>query len=137
MSPRRGWAADHGVVPLEVVILTPVVIGVLAVIIYSGRQQSAQLEVEAAAQATARSISLARDPHAAEPAARAEGEATLAASTVRCDSTEFAIRVDTDQVEVTVRCQVPMGDLTGVIPVGSQTIVATATDVLDVWREHP
>lgn len=122
---------------LEVVILAPVVLLILAVIIYAGRRQAAAGDLEAAAQTGARTISIARDPHAATDAAQTAARDTVDVGSVRCQSLSFSATIDDETVTVNVACQVATRDLIGVIPVGSVRITATATEVLDVWRERP
>ncbi len=107
-------------------------------LIFGGRRQAAINDLGAAAQTGARTISIARDPQAAVGAAQAAADATLEVGSVRCASSTFAAEVGVEEVTVTVACQVALADLTTVLPLpGTVTLTASATEVIDTWRERP
>lgn len=134
---RGQLRSDDGFSALEVVILVPLVIALFGLLIFGGRRQAALNDVDAAAQAGARTISLARDPAAAVGAAEADATAMLDTGSVRCRTLQFDAAIGADQVTVTVGCQVDATDLTSVLPVpGSVTLTGHATEVFDRWRER-
>lgn len=135
-SDVRRDGRDYGSVALEVVVLAPVILALLAVLAYAGRLQAARADVEAAAQSAARTISIARDPYAAIGDAQADATAT-AGSGEPCDSLTLTATVGEDAVTVELSCVLPPGELTRLIPIGPRTITGGATEPRDVWREEP
>lgn len=137
MAPRPVRSGrECGSVALEVVVLAPVILALLAVLVYAGRVQAARADVEAAAQSAARTISIARDPYAAIADAQADATAT-AGSGAPCESLSLSATVGDDAVTVDLTCVLPPGELTRLIPVGPRTITSSATEPRDVWREEP
>jgi Flp pilus assembly protein TadG len=143
---RAGPRADEGSAALELVVLAPVLLVLLALIIAAGRTSIAQSSVDAAARDAARQASLALNPQAAQQAGLASARQALAADGLDC-VTE-SVRVDTGgansgfgllpgtpaQVSATVSCQVPLSDLFLPGLPGVHTMTATFSSPLDVYR---
>jgi Flp pilus assembly protein TadG len=135
---RLAAADDAGSSTAQAVLVTPLLVAVLMFVVLCGRLVSAQIDLQAAASAAARSASIARS----EPAARAEADRTardtLAARGVTCQ--QVTVTVSTGglrpggAVTVTVACTVPLADLALLAVPGSRTVQASATSPVDVWR---
>jgi Flp pilus assembly protein TadG len=133
---RRAWD-DGGSVTVELVIVAPVFALLLAFVVTVGRTQSSRADVEAAAQAAARAITISRLPHGAVQAARADAEASLPVGTATCRSMGWDAQVTAERAVVTVSCTIDLSDA-GMLPVpASYTVSATADEVFDVHRESP
>ena len=135
MRRGRGERGDAG--PLEVVILVPAVLLLFALVVAYGRTTQADTKVEHAAAVGAR----------AAAAAQTQGGGEARAAAVATDSIEQAglscapsVSVGGDyrpggRVTVTVSCVASLGDLIGLgLPLGSRTLTATASEVIDVTR---
>jgi Flp pilus assembly protein TadG len=143
---RPNAGADEGSAALELVVLAPVLLVLLALIIAAGRTSIAQSSVDAAARDAARQASLALDPQAAQQAGLASAQQALQADGLDC-VTE-SVLVDTGgtdsgfglapgtpaQVAATVSCQVPLSDLFLPGLPGVHTMTATFSSPLDVYR---
>ena len=132
----RGDRGDSG--PLEVVILVPVVLLLFALVVAYGRTTQADTKVEHAAAVGARAAAAAQTagwragPGRGRRHARAWPRPDWAAAP--------SVSVGGDyrpggRVTVTVSCVASLGDLTGLgLPLGSRTLTATASEVIDVRR---
>jgi Flp pilus assembly protein TadG len=140
-------AATHrqrGSVTLELAILGPALLALLALVIAAGRITTTGGAIEAAARDAARQASIARDPATAETSARAAATDTLsqqnlhcAALTVRVDTTGFATPIGTPaQVTARVTCVVALADLAVPGMPGSKTLRAQFASPLDRYRER-
>lgn len=126
---------DRGSVTVELVLAAPVFALLLALVVTVGRTQSARADVEAAAHASARTITLARDPAAARTHARADAAARLPVGSATCRTMGFDTHLTPARAEVTVSCTVDLASA-GMLPVpGTYTVTATADEVFDVHRE--
>jgi Flp pilus assembly protein TadG len=134
-DPERGDAA------LELIILAPVLLALIALVIAAGRISIARGSVDAAARDAARQASLARSPGEARIAAELSAQAALRQDGLDCtpavsvDTYGFSVQVgEPAQVRATVSCQVPLSDL--VVPglPGSVTLSYTFTSPLDPYR---
>jgi len=128
---------------LELAIIAPVLLALLALIVMGGRFAMASTAITGVAGAAARDASLARNPAAARAAATLTALATLAdqnlhcqgAPTVRVDTTGFAARPGTPaSVSVDVTCVVAVNEL-GVpgLPI-TRTVHERAVSPLDPSR---
>lgn len=139
-EPERGSAS---MVALVVFVL-PVTVAFLAVLFFMARMTSAQMVADAAAAEAARAASIAGT--AQQAAVDAESIATVmladqdlncTSSDVSTDTSGFAAPAGTPaSTSVTVTCVVPLSDLMLPGVPGSQTVTATATSVLDTYRER-
>ena len=133
---------ERGSVALEMAIVAPALLGVIALMIFGGRYALATQTVNAAAAGAARAASIERTSAAAKSAASATAIATLSNQDLRCVSTQ--VDVDTSgfttevgqaaTIQATVTCEVSMAGLVG-MP-GSLTLTASATSPLDMYRER-
>lgn len=129
---RRG---ERGSVSVELAILAPLFGLLLAAVVLVGRVQSARADIEGAARAAARDLSLARDPDAVLADIRTDAESTLRVGSPTCRTLTFTPTISQDEVSVTLSCEVDL-QAAAVLPVpGSMTVSASATEVVDRYRE--
>ncbi|QGK70298.1 pilus assembly protein [Allosaccharopolyspora coralli] len=110
---------DTGATSIELAVLTPVVLLVLALVIAGARIVTAHAALDHAVTAAARSASLARSPTTAVSTARDTALHGLADQALHChghttqvDTSGFGTRAGTTgRVTVTLDCPVPLGDL--------------------------
>src|SRR4051794_19985731 len=132
---------DTGSSTAELALLTPLLIGLLLLVVLCGRLVSAQLDVDAAAHGAARAASISRSVPAAVADARRTALDTLAAQDLACH--DPTVTVDTAglrpgaAVTVTVSCTVPLSDLALIAVPAHRTITATSTSPVDLWRTEP
>jgi hypothetical protein len=125
-----------GSIAVELVILAPLVGLLLAGVVLVGRVQSTRADIEGAARAAARDLSMARDVRAAIPDARGLVDSMLQVGSSSCRRASLRTEITAVDVSVTVVCQVGLRDV-AVLPVpGSMTISATATEPVDQHVEH-
>jgi Flp pilus assembly protein TadG len=141
--PADGSSAEAGSAALELAIATPAVLLVLLLIVASGRMSTAHSQVQEAARDAARAGSLQRTLPAAVAAAQAATDLAFAGQQVHCTSRDTTTTGSFEtpgvggSVHVTVRCEVPLSDLS-VLPLpGSRTVTAESTEVLDIYRGGP
>lgn len=135
---------DRGSMTLELVILSPALLVLLALTIVAGRIEIAAGAVEQASAAAARAASLARTPAAADPAARAAANDSLADQNLHCvrldislDTGGFAVPVGQPaQVAVTISCDVDLSALAVPGIPGAKTLSARTVSVLDQYRSR-
>ncbi|MBA3019659.1 TadE family protein [Propionicimonas sp.] len=135
-------AGERGSAALEMAIVAPAILAVIALMIFAGRYALATQTVNAAAASAARAASIERTASAAKSSAAATASATLLNQDLRCASTQ--VDVDTSgfatavgqaaMVRATVTCDVSMAGLIG-MP-GSLSLTASATSPLDNFRER-
>lgn len=141
-NPDAARPADAGSVTLELSILAPAVLVLLALVVVAGRLSIAHQEVDHAAQTAARAATLARDPatatSTATSAARREldtGDLHCATVRVTVDTSGFAVPVGRPaSVTATVTCTVSLSGLAVPGIPGSRQVTATATSPLDTYR---
>lgn len=127
-----------GSVSVELVLLTPVFLAVLALIVGAGRLDDAHGQLVGAARDAARAASQATSPGAATAAATATANGDLAGTacrtaTVRTDTARFAAG---GTVSVHITCAVALADVApgGLFP-GHKSMTATATAPIDTYRQ--
>jgi Flp pilus assembly protein TadG len=126
---------DHGSATVELVLAAPVFALLLAFVVTVGRTQSSRADVEAAAHAAARAITLDRQPEAAIARARADAQATVRIGSPTCRTMGWETEITEERATVTVSCTIDLSDA-GMLPVpASYTVSATADEVFDVHRE--
>ena len=127
-------AGERGSATLELVVLTPVLVGLLLLVVAAGRLVDARNAVVGAARSAARAASTARTADQARREATAIAEARSRPGP-RCG--HLAVDVDTSAfrsggtVTATVTCSVALTDLVGLRLPGSRTLTARATEPLD------
>lgn len=139
---RRSVPSERGSITVEVAILGPALLVLLALLVMAGRVQTNGAGIEQAARAAARDASIARTADAARAAAESAAARELAdtgclASDVRTDTSGFAtITSQVAAVTVTVTCTVPLSDLAAPGIPGHRTVTASATSPIDRYRER-
>jgi hypothetical protein len=137
--------ADAGSAALELVVLAPVLLGLLALVIAAGRVSIAQGSVDAAARDAARQASIAMNPYAAQTAGQASARAALHGDGLDC--TPLLITIDVTDflttrpgqpgiVSATVKCNVPLADLYLPGLPGTEMMRFTFASPLDVYRSR-
>ena len=130
--------------PLEMVILVPVMLALVALVVAFGRTTTAGSDVEFAARVGARAAAQANTAGGARARAEQVVSATLADSGLTC--VDQWISVDAGdlrpggRVSVTVSCTVSLDDVANLqLALGSRTMTATASEVIDRNRGegHP
>ena len=138
-TARRGAAGEAGAVATELVLLTPLLIVILLFVVALGRLAGARLEVDGAAAQAARAASIARDPATATAMAAQAATAALGSDHVTCGHlgvvTDTAAFAPGGEVTVTVTCTVDLADLTGLRLPPAESITASATSVVDTYRQ--
>jgi Flp pilus assembly protein TadG len=144
----RGRRGDAGSAALELVVLAPVLLVLLALVIAAGRTSIAQSSVDAAARDAARQASLALNPAAAQQAGLASARQALQDDGLDCvtenvvvdtggPSAGFGLAPGTPaSVSATVSCAVPLSDLFLPGLPGAHTMTSTFSSPLDVFRER-
>ncbi len=133
---------DRGTVPLEIAVLMPAVVALIALAFVVGRQSVAQGAVDLAAHDAARAASLSRTAAAAQSRANAAAQDTLGLQGQAC--AELTVVVDTSQfaqpvgqpasVSVTVACLVSYTDIAVPgMPTG-RVVTSTFVSPLDQYR---
>ena len=141
-----GWprGSDGGSASLELVLLTPALMGLLGLLILAGRVALASNSVEQVADEAARSASISRTAAGARRAADDGARRALAQQNLRCsavtvtlDTTGFTVPVGVPaRVRATVTCTVNLSDLALPGFPGARTVTATAISPLDTYRER-
>ena len=128
---------ERGSVSVELAILAPLVGILLAAVVLVGRVQIARADVEGAARSAARELSIARDPYASVEEVRSGLDSTLRVGSPSCRELSFTPTIGTTEVSVTLTCTVDLQEA-AVLPVpGSMAISASASEIVDVYREDP
>lgn len=127
---------ERGSATLELVVLTPVLVGLLLLVVAAGRIVDARSTLVGAARSAARAATTARSPEQARRAATAITESRSRAGP-HCG--HLAIALDTSAfraggtVTATVTCTASLTDLVGLSLPGSRTLTASATEPLDTF----
>lgn len=139
MTPVRPTAPRQaGSAALELVIIVPLLLLVLALGVGGGRLALARAQVDSVAGQAARAASMARSPGAAAYLAGETADSALSDTGLACVSDSTS--VDTSDfgpggsVRVTVTCVAALGHLLPGALVGSHSISATASAVIDRFR---
>ncbi|GAA1026193.1 hypothetical protein GCM10009557_03030 [Virgisporangium ochraceum] len=139
MTPRR---RDDGSVSVELAILMPAFLVLIALAVVVGRQAVAQSAVDLAAHDAARAASLSRSAAVAEDRATDAARQTLARQNLGC--VELTVTVDVDgfavpvgqpaSVGVRVACEVTFEDVAMPGVPGSRVLTASFESPLDRYR---
>lgn len=137
-----GFWSDRGSATLELAVLAPGLILLIALIALAGRYAIADGAVDQAAAEAARAASLQRTPSAGRDAAAEVARSALTEQGLSCLRTEIDVDVSglrappgqRGRVAVTVRCPLRVADLP--LPVPAITLAATAVSPVDTYRER-
>ncbi|MGB7979675.1 MAG: TadE/TadG family type IV pilus assembly protein [Candidatus Nanopelagicales bacterium] len=138
MTPR--WRAEAGSLNLELVILAPAILFILALVIAGGRVVIADQAVTQAAAQAARDAALQPTQTAATATARSQAASVLDGQGLGCAPQAVTVNAaalsapagQPGTVRVTVRCTVKWSDL-GLPGPGTRTLAATGTAPVDTW----
>ncbi|HMJ78500.1 MAG TPA: TadE family protein [Iamia sp.] len=138
-SDSGGGHAERGAATVEMVLLTPLFLAVLAFLVLAGRLSTVSADVAAASRDAARAASLASTYSAAVDAAEETATGSLARQDVTCRNLTVELGdpstfVAGGEVEVRVACEVLLGDVALPGLPGSRIVGRTSTEVIDRWR---
>jgi Flp pilus assembly protein TadG len=138
------WRNDTGSFTLELTVLAPALLALLALVVAAGRIEIAGGAIDGAARDAARAASLARTAPAAQAAAQSTARASLISQHLNCraltvtvDTHGFASSLGTPSaVRVQVSCDVALSDVALPGLPGSRHLQASFTSPLDPYRSH-
>ncbi len=145
---RPPWSrcgrGDRGMsISVELALLLPALVVIIALFIGAGRLALARISVQQWADSAARTATLARDASSAQSRAHAVVTSDAAGSGLRCAG-GWGLTVDTaaftlppgreGSVHVTVRCPVTLGDLLLPGVPGTVLVEGSAASTLDRYR---
>ena len=139
MTSRR--FSERGSMSVELVVLTPVLIGCILTIAGGARFVEAEDQVESAASIAARAASLEATPESAAAAGRLAAERALQDRGRSC--VDLDVEIDTTAfsaggaVQTRVTCRTSLEDLAGFGLPGSKTFTASAVAPLEEHRVLP
>lgn len=141
-TTRNARIDERGAASVELVILVPAVILMLALLIAGGRLWFARATVVEAAQSAARAASLERSSGAAHSAGTQAGNRVLATDGLTCaadsvavDTSAFNVPVGTPAtITASITCDVPFADLALPGMPGSITVRSQGAAALDTYR---
>jgi Flp pilus assembly protein TadG len=126
---------DRGSVAVETAILAPALLAVMALVVVVGRVGNSKLDLDAAAQSAARTVSMARSPADAVAGAEAAARSTLRVGSATCRDWTFDAAITTSDVTVEISCAVDLS-AASMLPVpGTAVLTTTASQVIDRYRE--
>jgi Flp pilus assembly protein TadG len=127
---------DRGSVSVELVILTPVFALMLALVLLVGRTQSSRTDIEAAAHAAARTITLSREPATAAELAHDATAERLDVGSPSCRSLGWEVDITPEDATVTLTCAVDLSEA-ALLPVsGVVSVSASSTEPFDRYTER-
>jgi len=138
-SPAPSHAArERGSVALELVLVTPLVLVLIAFVVFCGRVARAEAIVRDAASAGARAASLRQRPSAARADALSAVQANLAGHRTTCPAPQISIDISSlrpgGQVAVQVVCEPSLSDLALLGLPGTRRVSERSVEVVDVRR---
>lgn len=142
MIRRRFWSRvrdDSGSAPVELVIMTPLIVMLVGLALFTGRVGTTKQDVISASRDAARAAAARQFPGPATADGEAAAAQTLAARNVSCAT--LSVVIDTSRltpggsVTSTVSCVVNLADVTTLLALpGTVTIEASSTVVVDRYR---
>jgi len=133
-APGRVLRGDRGSMSAEVVVVTPLLVLLVLLVLAMGRVALLQGDVDAAARDAARAASVERTAGGASAAAQAALDAVATPDYDCAPAATGGSFVAGGQVEVTVRCTVPLRTLTGLGLGTSITLDSTGAAPLETFR---
>jgi Flp pilus assembly protein TadG len=136
---RHRVRAEDGLAAVELTLLMPFVLAVLAFLVIAGRLSTTRADIAAASRDAARAASLAQTFPDAVAAATKTAESTLNDQEVTCRSLHVEVKDDTTfvpggDVTVTLTCEVSLRDVALPGVPGSREVSATSVEVIDQYR---
>ncbi|MBK0870216.1 pilus assembly protein [Saccharopolyspora sp. HNM0986] len=136
--------SEQGSASIELAVLTPVVLLVLALVIAGGRIVTANAALDTATTAAARAASLARTAGHAQTAARTVTDHALGEHGLHCTDQHLAVDTGgfattpghTGTVTVRTSCTVPLAELSLPGLPGSVALTSEFASPLDPYRER-
>ena len=129
---------ERGSASLELVLLTPVLLGLFLFVVMGGRYAQARADVGSAARDAARAASIARSPAAARDAAEEAARRRLGDRGVVCGDLVMTLDVSDFRpggtVSAAVSCTVDLSDLTGLGIPASATFEEDFSEPVDQFR---
>ncbi len=141
MTPKvlRRLRNEQGSAPVELLIMTPVIVMMVGLALFTGRVGTIKQDVISASRDSARAASARQFAGPASADGEAAAHQTLAARNVPCQT--LTVSVDTSNlapggsVTSTVTCVVDLSDVTSLLGLpGTVTIDATSTAIVDRYR---
>ena len=130
---------ERGVMAIEVVLLTPVLVAAIVVILAGSRYVDARGQTSSAAFAAARAASLTTNQEAAVGAGRRAAETAVAQRGKACASLTVEIEAGDfrpgGDLRATVTCLADLSDLAGFGLPGSKSFTSTAVVPLEQYRD--
>ncbi|MFD6757362.1 TadE family protein [Micromonospora gifhornensis] len=144
MTRAPAARSDRGSASVELAVVAPAVLALIAALFIGGRVNLARQSIEAAAFDAARTASLARDASTAQAEATAAANSTLDAQGLSCSSLTvtistqgFAVPVgEPATVTATLTCQATFADVALPGMPGSAPLTASFTSPLDQYRSR-
>lgn len=137
MIPRN----QRGSLSVEVVLLTPILVGCILTIAGGARYVDARNQVASAAHVAARAASLTAGPESATEAGLEAARNALADRGRACTSLDVSIDthafVPGGAVSATVTCTADLSDVVGFGLPGSRTFTTRASVPIELHREAP
>ncbi|MGW3312060.1 TadE/TadG family type IV pilus assembly protein [Streptomyces sp. NPDC001073] len=141
---KRAAGRDEGSAAIEAAIILPPLIMFLCLAIAGGRLVMSGTKIDSAAQDAAREASIHRTVAAAQTAAHAAALESLDDQGITCASASVSVNTggltvpvgQVGTVTVTVSCTVSLSDLLLPGMPGARTMTATATSVVDQYRQR-
>jgi Flp pilus assembly protein TadG len=118
------------------VALAPLFFAFIAAVVFVGKMNVGSAGVEAAARTAARTISLSRTPEIARDEAEATARKIVHEGKAMCTTMKFDAQITGQEVTVTVSCDVDLSEASLIGVPGTKTVKATATEIIDVYRER-
>lgn len=132
---------ERGSATVELVVLVPVVVVFVCFVAALGRFEVARAQVVGAARAGAEAAAEAPSPGAASEAALQAAPVALQAAGTPCRHVAVSTGTATFEpggfVQVTVRCTVPLSDLSVPGLPGSASTTSTVQAPIDTYRNQP
>jgi Flp pilus assembly protein TadG len=136
---RYRLAREDGLAAVELTLLMPFVLAVLAFLVIAGRLSTTRGDIAAASRDAARAASLAQTFPEAVTAATDTAKATLTDQQITCGSLDVDVGdtstfVPGGEVTVTITCSVSLRDVALPGIPGTTAVSATSVEVLDQYR---
>ncbi|HEX6568641.1 MAG TPA: hypothetical protein VF015_05730 [Acidimicrobiales bacterium] len=137
-AARHRWSrrGDRGAGALDISVMgVCFFVPVVLLLVFAGRMNAGHAATESAARHAARTISIARDPTLGAVTAEDDAATIVREGSPMCLDMTFDHVIDDAEVSVTVACVVDLSELVLLPLPGTETVSATAVEVVDRHRE--